>query len=86
MIRGGELRREFNRNLRCGGTWALVAKLSLLPPWVRAWTISVSTLWLFFCVCKEVVLVVWVLLLLLTRRAEFKVPLGVSAVFQIGRK
>lgn len=53
MIRGGELRREFHLNLRCGGTRALVAMLSLLPPWVRAWAISVSTLWLFFCVCKK---------------------------------
>lgn len=38
---------DFHLNLRCAGMWALVATLSLLPPWVRPWMRSISTLWLF---------------------------------------
>lgn len=75
----------FNLNLRCAGAWALIAALRLLPPWVRAWAASISTLFFFLCL-YGVVLVVWVLLLLLARRAEFKAPLGESVVFQISGK
>lgn len=65
---------DFHLNLRCADIWALVAMLRLLPPWVRAWTIYYLHALAFFLYLYEVVLVVWVLLLLLTRRAEFKVP------------
>lgn len=47
-------------NHRCAGTWALLAVLSHLSPWVRTWTNLSSHSGIFFLCSYEVVLVVGV--------------------------
>lgn len=73
---------DFHVNLRCAGTWALVAVLRHLSLWLGTW-INLSSHSVFCWVFYFFSVFIWSCFgswgfLSLTRRAEFKVPWGVG--------